>query len=234
MTVEENRLAGRRILIVEDNFNTAFHVARLLKAQGAEVAGPVATISAALTMVGDTERIDNAVLDINLGGSLIYPVVDGLRSEGVPVVFMTGYDPGAVVPGYGDIPCLQKPLTIAHLVEAIGVNTTSTRPADRGAASFLRPSHESLSSLREKNRALDELVRKQANASEGQDYSAKAPERYQCFVTDANGRLLGRHDFIASESDEPRHIARALAVDWKDAARGELWHGFQMVARLPL
>jgi DNA-binding response OmpR family regulator len=115
-----NRLSGLRVLIVEDNFNIAVGLARHLKAQGAEIAGPAGTISEALALIDNTERIDHAALDINIRGALVYPVVDALRSKGVPVLFMTGYDQKTVRQGYDDIPCLQKPFTIERLIEAIG------------------------------------------------------------------------------------------------------------------
>ena len=119
MTINGSRLTGRRILIVEDNFNIAVAMARLLKAQGAEVAGPAATVPDALALIANGERIDGAALDINLRGKLVYPVVDALRGKGVPMVFMTGYDQQALMPGYGDIPCLHKPFTIERLMEAM-------------------------------------------------------------------------------------------------------------------
>lgn len=129
MTVRESRLAGRRILIVEDNFIIAAAMARLLKAQGAEVAGPAATIADALALIAQVECIGGAVLDINLRGELAYPVVDVLRSKGVPVVFMTGYDQEAVRPGYGDIPCLQKPFTIERLIDALSATGAKSATA---------------------------------------------------------------------------------------------------------
>jgi DNA-binding response OmpR family regulator len=129
VTVKGSRFAGLRILIVEDNFNIASAIARVLKAQGAEVAGPVPAIPDALALIANGERIDTAVLDINLRGALVYPVVDVLRSKGVPVVFITGYDQEAVMPGYGDIPLLHKPFATERLIEAIAATGTKTATA---------------------------------------------------------------------------------------------------------
>ena len=44
MTVNGIWISGRRILIVEDNFHIAGAIARVLKAQGAEIIGPVGTV----------------------------------------------------------------------------------------------------------------------------------------------------------------------------------------------
>jgi DNA-binding LytR/AlgR family response regulator len=111
--------AGLRILIVEDNFNIATGMVRLFKARGVEVAGPAATVAEALATVATVDGIDGAVLDVNLRGKFVYPVVDVLRGKGVPMVFITGYDDEAISPGYRDIPCLRKPVAIERVIDAI-------------------------------------------------------------------------------------------------------------------
>jgi CheY-like chemotaxis protein len=119
MTVNGVSLAGRLVLIVEDNFNIAVAMARVLKAQGVEVIGPVGTVNDALAVVADNERIDGAVLDINLRGKMVYPVVDALRARSVPMVFMTGYDEGSIEPAYAEVPCMQKPVTVERVMQAL-------------------------------------------------------------------------------------------------------------------
>ena len=119
MTVNGVPLAGRRVLIVEDNFHIAVAMARVLKAQGAEIIGPVGTVEEALALIAGGERIDGAVLDINLRGKMVYPVVDLLHSKGVPLVFMTGYDERSIRRAYAGVPCMQKPVTVERLVQAL-------------------------------------------------------------------------------------------------------------------
>ena len=119
MTISKGPLAGRRVLVVEDDFNIALLMTTVLKTHGAEIIGPVGTVNAASTLVASNENIDGAVLDINLHGEMIYPVIDSLRSKGVRIVLMTGYDENAVAPGYADVPCLQKPVITEHLISAL-------------------------------------------------------------------------------------------------------------------
>jgi CheY-like chemotaxis protein len=119
MTMNRTGLAGRRILIVEDNFIIAAALARILKAQGAEPIGPAATVSDALALIAQDERIDGAALDINLRGKMVYPVADALRAKNVPMVFMTGYDVKSIAPAYREVPCMQKPVTVGLLIEAL-------------------------------------------------------------------------------------------------------------------
>jgi CheY-like chemotaxis protein len=119
LTIEGDALAGRRVLVVEDNFDLAEGMARILEAQGAEIVGPVGTVKRALEVIADDGQIDGAVLDINLRGETVYAIADVLRSKGVPTIFTTGYDKKSVKPGYTDIPCLLKPVRLEHLMHAL-------------------------------------------------------------------------------------------------------------------
>jgi CheY-like chemotaxis protein len=119
MTLNEARLAERRLLVVEDNYTIAAAIGRALKAQGAEIIGPAGTVSDALALVASGERIDGAILDVNLRGKMVYPVADALRAKNVPMVFMTGYDGGAIESRYGDVPCMQKPVSVERLMRVL-------------------------------------------------------------------------------------------------------------------
>jgi CheY-like chemotaxis protein len=107
----------RRILIVEDNFIIAHALARNLRAQGAEPIGPAARVKDALPLID--ERIDGAVLDVKLGGEMVYPIINLLRARNVPVVFVTGYDDGAIEPRYANVPRVQKPVTGERLMQLL-------------------------------------------------------------------------------------------------------------------
>src|SRR3712207_6367004 len=91
-------LAQCRVLVVEDEFYIADEMALALQKLGAEVVGPVPTKDKALALLASEERIDAAILDINLKGQAVYPVADALAERGVPFVFATGYDQAAVPP----------------------------------------------------------------------------------------------------------------------------------------
>ena len=119
MTMNGDALAGRRILIVEDNFHIAAAMARLLKRHGATVIGPAGTTTDALALIAGNERIDGAVLDINLHGKMVYPVANVLLAKSVPMVFMTGYDDRSIAPGYTNVPRMQKPVTVEGVMRAL-------------------------------------------------------------------------------------------------------------------
>lgn len=112
-------LAGRHILVVEDEYLIAEAMVEILEEGGARVVGPVPTLQRALALVANGGRLDAAVLDINLQGQAAYPVADALRRAGVPFVFTTGYDEWVLAAPYATVPRLEKPVDPAALIEAL-------------------------------------------------------------------------------------------------------------------
>lgn len=115
----ENVLAGRRVLVVEDEYFIADDLQRALKAFGAEVVGPVPSREDALAVVASNHDLDAAILDINLQGDMGYSVAEALRGRGVPFVFATGYNVGAIAPAFADVPRWEKPFDPAKLAQAL-------------------------------------------------------------------------------------------------------------------
>ena len=88
-------LAGKRILVVEDERLIAVMVTDMLAGLGATVVGPATTIECGLELAG-SESFDAAVLDINVRGERIDPIADLLVAGGIPMLFATGYGVAAV------------------------------------------------------------------------------------------------------------------------------------------
>jgi ActR/RegA family two-component response regulator len=107
--------AGRRVLIVEDDFFLADELRTALAAQGAEVVGPVANIDDALDLIEQMQPIHAAVLDLNLQGEMAFPVADALNGCGVPFVLATGYDLSAIPVRYASVPRCEKPVNLAKV-----------------------------------------------------------------------------------------------------------------------
>ena len=118
-TLSRGALAHRRVLVAEDEYFIARDLARALHALGAEVVGPLASRDEVQTILATGERLDAAILDINLNGEMIFPVVESLTARGIPVVFATGYDRAAVPAPYQDIPRWQKPFDPRALVQVL-------------------------------------------------------------------------------------------------------------------
>lgn len=83
-------LAGKRVLVVEDEPVVAMMVEDMLVEFGCVVLGPVGRLEEALALVVG-EAVDLAVLDVNLGNDNSFPVAALLRARDVPFIFATGY-----------------------------------------------------------------------------------------------------------------------------------------------
>jgi len=123
-------LAGRRILLVEDEAMVAWALEDMLIELGCCVVGPAARVSQALVMVAEEPLIDAAVLDVNLNGEQCYPVAKALTARGVPFVFSTAYNKDSLQKDYANSPMLQKPferLTLGDALEELltpGIHST--------------------------------------------------------------------------------------------------------------
>ena len=112
-------VAGRRLLVVEDDFFIAEDLARSFRAGGAEVIGPVARVDAALDLLGKAAPLDGAVVDINLQGEMAFPIADALLARGVSLVFTTGYDQANIPDRYHSVPCCEKPVDIVKIARKL-------------------------------------------------------------------------------------------------------------------
>ncbi len=109
---------AKRILLVEDEGLVGMMMRDMLADLGYAVVGPYCSIAEANGAL-DTERYDCAVLDLNLRGDMVYPVVDLLAKRGTPIVFVTGYGPESMDGRYAHIPVMQKPIARETLESVI-------------------------------------------------------------------------------------------------------------------
>jgi CheY-like chemotaxis protein len=88
-------LAGFYVLVVEDYYYQARDCCEWLRDAGAIVAGPVGDAGDAKDIL-DRQRVDAAVVDINLGQGPDFQVASHLADKGVPFIFATGYDESVI------------------------------------------------------------------------------------------------------------------------------------------
>lgn len=112
-------MAGKTVLIVEDEFLVADDMARYFESSGATVLGPVPTLAAAWSIVAREGPLDGAILDINLFGEQVFPLIDALRQRGVCCVLSTGYDHAIVPPAYRTLPFCQKPVESVDIARVL-------------------------------------------------------------------------------------------------------------------
>jgi len=117
-------LKGMRILVVEDSWQVAVALKRLLQTLGAEAVGPVACTSDAERVI--SERLpDAAIVDINLrAGERAYGLIDQLLDKGVRVVVTSGYSNLSNLPAKV-AGVLQKPVEAAQLLSVLQTGRTN-------------------------------------------------------------------------------------------------------------
>jgi two-component sensor histidine kinase len=111
------RLPGRRIMLVEDEPLVAMMMTQVISDLGAKVVGPFGSVAEAIS--ANSADIDAAVLDVNVGGELVYPVADRLTRRGTPVIFLTGYDSKSIDPRFASAGVLTKPIDEVELAGAL-------------------------------------------------------------------------------------------------------------------
>ncbi|MBB5693151.1 PAS domain S-box protein [Muricoccus pecuniae] len=111
-----------RVLIVEDEALLSMELETAVQDLGCEVVGPARTLAEALRLASTEPDLAAAVLDVNLGGGeFSFPVVDVLRTRGVPYLFSTGYGSTSSLGGHDGtaVAVLIKPYAKEALADAI-------------------------------------------------------------------------------------------------------------------
>ena len=115
-------LQGLRVLVVEDSFLVADTICDVLSERGCEVVGPASNLERGWRL-SQQEGLDGALLDVNLGGELSFPIAASLAQRGIPFVFLTGYDDISVMPEqFRAIQRMLKPFDFDELVSTIAKN----------------------------------------------------------------------------------------------------------------
>ncbi len=117
--VVESVAQGRHILIVEDEFLIAEELREAFEGLGAVVLGPVATVEAALAIIGSRERLDGATLDVTLGRDKAFPVAEALLKKGLPFVLLTGYAEQALPDHLRGVARCEKPFDMRKVMQAL-------------------------------------------------------------------------------------------------------------------
>ena len=116
--MSKRELSNRKVLVVEDEMMIAMLIEDMLDAFGCKLVGPATSVPRALELIGK-EKVDVAVLDLNLDGKDTYAIADALRQKNVPFICATGYGSTGIRPEYRDRPVLQKPFQAKELETAL-------------------------------------------------------------------------------------------------------------------
>jgi CheY-like chemotaxis protein len=112
------KIAGRRILVIEDSPVVAPFTQAVLEELGCEVVGPAGNMAVARELA-EQDGIDAALIDVRIRGEKSYPICEILNRRGVPFVLTSGYAEWGVPAEWRDRPQLPKPYKVADLEAAL-------------------------------------------------------------------------------------------------------------------
>ena len=117
-THAQSLATAKRVLVVEDELMIRMLLEDMLSELGYTVAAEAARVDEALEATKHAD-FDLAILDVNLDGQPISPVVDALVARGTPFVFATGYGERGLPEGYRNRPTLKKPFQMDGLKQML-------------------------------------------------------------------------------------------------------------------
>ena len=102
------------VLILEDNFFLAEHLAEIVQQDLDGEPLAVSTVAEALKCIPD--NIALAFLDVELLDGQSYPAARKLMLNKIPLIFVSGNEQSSLPEDFKDIPFLSKPVSTGRLV----------------------------------------------------------------------------------------------------------------------
>ena len=121
-------LEGCTVLIIEDEALISLEMESMLRGAGCRVVGPFASMTKASEAI-EHQLLDAALLDINLGHEMTFPLADLLCARGVPFIWVTGHSRDILPARHRDRPIVSKPYGVDTLLEAVSKVIARCRPA---------------------------------------------------------------------------------------------------------
>ena len=117
MADRARQLSGKSFLIVDDEPLLAHDLADHVRSLGASVIGPCHSLTDALDCLnGNGSLPDCALLDIQVGEDMIWPLADRLRAGGAPFILISAHcGTNTVEERFRNEPCLTKPVEHSRL-----------------------------------------------------------------------------------------------------------------------
>ncbi|WP_051881852.1 response regulator [Parvularcula oceani] len=117
-------LAGRRLLLAEDEFMIALNLQTEFEERGAQVV-VVESVRQGLAAAQEGD-FDVAILDVRLSDGEVFPLADLLQEKRIPFVFHSGHaDVSALSERYPEAIALSKPAWAHVLLQAVHERASS-------------------------------------------------------------------------------------------------------------
>ncbi len=110
---------GGTLLIVEDEPLLAMQLSHSLRISAGTCWASRGRSRMPNRILHDTSRPDAAILDVDLGGSPVFPLARSLRRSGIPFIFCTGYEDLDYSSEFSSCTAVRKPATVQQIVRAL-------------------------------------------------------------------------------------------------------------------
>jgi CheY-like chemotaxis protein len=115
---DKQSLAGKRVIVIEDEPLVAMDLESCLAAAGCDVVGTAGTVREAKTLCAEAQ-CDAALIDVNLAGQPVDELAAALTARNIPFAFVTGYGREALPQGFRDALMVAKPFDEVALVATV-------------------------------------------------------------------------------------------------------------------
>ncbi|MHA6297612.1 response regulator [Devosia sp. CAU 1758] len=109
----------RRVFVVEDETLVLINLQDMLDELGWSVAAHAMWLPDAERLAASVEQPDAAILDVNIGGTTVFPAARILADRGVPILFATGYGRDGLPPEWQHSAVIVKPYTQRDIAQAL-------------------------------------------------------------------------------------------------------------------
>ncbi|MBY6129296.1 MULTISPECIES: response regulator [Qipengyuania] len=108
-----------RVLVAEDELIVGYDLCDTVAEAGYLVEGPFDDLSSAM-LAYQKMKPDVAILDVQLGDGIVYPLAEQMMAEDVPVIFHSGQiTPQEVASRFPQAQALSKPCPPAEVLETV-------------------------------------------------------------------------------------------------------------------
>lgn len=111
-------LAGKSILILEEQPEIGSLLAEIVKDFGCRIVGPVTRQDEALSLLSSA-HVDAAVLDVKIEGQATGAVADNLVVRRIPWAFATSDRANTFAARFSEVPVITKPFSADHLRDVL-------------------------------------------------------------------------------------------------------------------
>ena len=105
-------------MIVEDEAMIALMLEDFVESLGHRLHGVASTVEEGCALARDGD-FDLAILDCNLAGEQVWPVIDVLVERSIPYILSSGGSMAEIPPEYAGRPMLEKPYTIGNIADLL-------------------------------------------------------------------------------------------------------------------